>query len=76
MSEENEKAGSGIDIFLRDTEVTRTTGIPRSTRYEMIERGEFPKPIKLSERSVAWSAAEISKWQRQRIEARDTQGVT
>ncbi len=59
------------DTFLRDAEVTRTTGIPRSTRYEMIERDAFPKPIKLSARIVAWSAAEIAEWQRQRIEDRD-----
>ena len=71
MSEENEKAGSAVDTFLRDADVTRVTGIPRSTRYEMIERGEFPEGIPLSERSVAWSTVKISEWQRQRIEARD-----
>ena len=42
------------DTFLRDAEVTHLTGIPRSTRYELIERGEFPKPIKLGPRAVAW----------------------
>lgn len=65
-----------VDTFLRDADVTRVTGIPRSTRYEMIERGEFPKPIKLSARIVAWSAAELAEWQRQHIEARDEQGQT
>jgi prophage regulatory protein len=61
------------DTFLRAEDVTRITGIPRSTRYELIERGEFPKPIKLSERMVAWSAAEIADWQQQRIAKRDRQ---
>ena len=51
--------------------MSRVTGIPRSTRYEMIERGEFPKPIRLSVRIVAWSAAEIADWQQRRIAERD-----
>jgi prophage regulatory protein len=61
-----------VDTFLRDADVTRITGIPRSTRYEMIERGYFPKPIKLSERIVAWSSVEIEKWQRARMAERDS----
>ena len=60
------------DTFLRAEEVTRVTGIPRATRYELIARGKFPKPIKLSERMVAWSAAEIAEWMQQRIAARDS----
>jgi prophage regulatory protein len=59
------------DTFLRGDDVTRITGVPRSTRYELLKRGLFPKPIKLSERMVAWSAAEIADWQQQRIAKRD-----
>lgn len=58
------------DTFLRDAKVTEVTGVPRSTRYEMIARGEFPKPIPLTKQTVAWSAAEIAEWQRQRVAAR------
>jgi prophage regulatory protein len=59
------------DTFLRSAQVQALTGVPRSTRYELIARGEFPKPIKLSRRLVAWSAAEITAWQTSRIAARD-----
>jgi prophage regulatory protein len=59
------------DKFLRDAAVTEVTGVPKSTRYEMIKKGAFPRPIKLSERMVAWSAAEISDWMKRRIAARD-----
>ena len=62
------------DIFLRAAEVQRITGVPRATRYELIARGEFPKPIKLSVRLVAWSAAEIAEWMQRRIAARDHVG--
>ena len=51
------------DTFLRDKEVTRLTGVSRSTRYEWIAQGKFPQPIKLSERVVVWSARDLSEWQ-------------
>jgi prophage regulatory protein len=59
------------DTFLRLDEVTRITGVPRSTIYDLIKRGQFPEQIKLSERMVAWSAAEIASWQQDRIAKRD-----
>jgi prophage regulatory protein len=61
------------DTFLRLDDVTRITGVPRSTIYDLIKRKQFPEQIKLSERMVAWSAAEISDWQQQRIAKRDRQ---
>ena len=66
--------GKTIDTFLREPETERVSGIPKSSRYQMIARGEFPKPIKLGRRAVAWSAAEIAEWQRNRIAARDDNG--
>ena len=57
--------------FLRLTEVVATTGVPRSTIYDMMDRGTFPKPVPLGERSVAWLENEIAAWQRSRIEARE-----
>ena len=59
------------DTFLRNREVVELTGIPRSTRYELMARGEFPQPIKLGRRIVMWSAAEIGKWQREHLARRD-----
>jgi prophage regulatory protein len=59
------------DAFLRSADVQKITGIARSTRYELIARGAFPRPIKLSRRLVAWSRSEISEWMQGRIAARD-----
>ena len=56
-------ATSETDTFLRDKDVTRITGLSRSTRYEWISQGKFPQPIKLSERVVVWSARELADWQ-------------
>jgi prophage regulatory protein len=54
---------SELDTFLRGADVTRVTGVKRAMRYVLIARGEFPKPIKLSERMVVWSARDLADWQ-------------
>jgi prophage regulatory protein len=43
-------------------------GIKRSTLYQMIESGDFPKQIKLGERSVGWLETEINLWIKTRID--------
>jgi len=47
------------------------TSISRSHIYALIESGEFPKQVSLSERSVAWVETEIDEWIDSRIAARD-----
>jgi len=32
----------------------------------MVKRGEFPAPIKLSEKCTAWKLADIEAWEKQR----------
>lgn len=51
-----------VSHFLRLPEVRTATGLSRSTIYRLITDGQFPKPIKLAARSVAWCAAEIEAW--------------
>lgn len=48
-----------------------TTGLARSTVYKYIADGNFPKPVSLGERNVAWVENEIQDWIMERIEARD-----
>lgn len=51
-----------MDAILKLPEVTRITGIGRSNLYAMVQRGEFPKPVKLSVRSVGWRQSEVDAW--------------
>ena len=53
--------------FLRLKQVKTVTGMSRSWTYEAIRRGEFPAPIPLSARAVAWDSASIAAWQAARI---------
>jgi prophage regulatory protein len=47
---------------LRLPQVLSKIGISRSHLYRMVLSGQFPKSIKLSERTVVWNEAEIDQW--------------
>ena len=56
--------------IIRRREVEGRTGLPRSTLYDHIKRGDFPAPVRLSERSVGWVASEVDAWVAGRIAQR------
>ena len=57
-----EKIISIPDRILRRAEVEARTGLARSTIYDMVSKGEFPSPIRLTSSSVGWVSAEIDDW--------------
>jgi predicted DNA-binding transcriptional regulator AlpA len=61
------------ETFLRIKAVMRATGMSRAQVYRAMHDPalRFPNPVKIGRRGAAWVESEISKWQRQRIEARD-----
>jgi len=60
-----------LQKILRRPEVESVTGLPRSTIYDKMARGEFPKPVPLSGRAVGWLESEVLAWQRARIAQRE-----
>jgi prophage regulatory protein len=58
--------------FSRLPVVIQRTGLSRSTIYLRISRGEFPAPINLGGRAVAWLESEITDWIEERV--RDDRG--
>jgi prophage regulatory protein len=53
--------------FLRRPQVEACTGLPRSTIYDRMKKGSFPKPISLGKRTVAWLSADIEAWMEQQL---------
>jgi prophage regulatory protein len=51
--------------------VINIAGISRTSIYNRIEDGTFPKQISLGERSVGWIKSEILEWIDSRIRERD-----
>jgi prophage regulatory protein len=47
-----------IDLY----EVVRRTGLSRSTIYNYISAGLFPRPRKLGLRRVAWLESDVNAW--------------
>lgn len=55
--------------FLRLADVLVRIPYSRSTIYQLVAQGKFPKPISLGDRAVAWVEADIDKWMGDRIAA-------
>jgi len=53
--------------FLRLKQVKAVTGMSRSWIYEAIRRGDFPAPVTLGARAVAWDSISVADWQERRI---------
>lgn len=48
--------------YIRRPDVEAMTGLSTSTIYKMMSEGRFPRPIKLTQKAVAWNEAEILDW--------------
>jgi len=51
--------------------VRELTTLSSATIYRLISKGEFPKQIKLAERSSGWLKSEVDDWLESKITQRD-----
>ena len=58
MNETTSRAPS----ILRRAQVQARTGLSRSTIYQYIQDGHFPRPLRLGPRAVGWLESEVSAW--------------
>lgn len=47
---------------LRLRQVVECTGLSKTHIYRLMQRGQFPRPARLSERIVAWDEAAVIAW--------------
>ncbi|EQD33414.1 Prophage CP4-57 regulatory, partial [mine drainage metagenome] len=57
--------------LLRRDEVEHQTGLRRSTLYDAIRAGTFPRPVPLTATARAWRSDEVEAWIAAKIAARD-----
>jgi len=57
--------------ILRLPQVKSKTGLGRSTIYNLIAEGNFPKQIKLTPRSSGWLESEVQEWINSRVAERN-----
>lgn len=48
--------------ILRRRHVEQRTGLSRSTLYQYMKDGAFPKPVQLGLRAVGWLESDVSQW--------------
>ncbi len=54
--------------ILRLPNVLDRTGLSRSTVYQRVTEGSFPKPVSLGARAVGWIETEVDEWIARQIE--------
>jgi prophage regulatory protein len=47
--------------------VRELTSLGKSTIYRLISENKFPRPVKLTERRVAWRASDLTEWLQDRV---------
>lgn len=53
---------------LRVDSVVERTGFSKTHLYRLIERGQFPRSIKLSERVSVWDAELVDRWLAEKLD--------
>ena len=48
--------------LLRLPQVLDLTGLSRASIYRYVDAGDFPRPVKLGARAVAWRASDVEAW--------------
>lgn len=55
--------------FYRLPQLKARLGVSGSSIWAWVKKGTFPRPVKLSENTTAWYAADVEAWAQSRIEA-------
>ena len=56
--------------FLRMSEVEKKVGLKKRTIQNMVKDKQFPQPVRLHQRSIAFVESEVENWMHARIESR------
>ena len=48
-----------LERHYRRPAVEEITGLSRSTIYDLMAKGEFPRPVKLTAKAVAWPESAV-----------------
>ena len=68
MTEQPKEEGAKAPVrFLRMPEIQARTGVSRTTIYQWMAEGRFPRPVRLGARAMGWIEADFDEWLRERI---------
>jgi len=58
-------------VLLKIQKVIELTTLSRSTIYRLVETGKFPRPVKLTTRTIGWVEEEVRDFLQEKIDNRD-----
>lgn len=58
--------------ILRMRDMLDKTGFSRAQAYKLMNKNEFPIPIKLGAKAIGWIEAEVDNWIEERIAMRES----
>ena len=58
-------------MLLKIQKVIELTTLSRSTIYRLVETGKFPRPVKLTTRTIGWVEEEVRDFLQEKIDNRD-----
>jgi prophage regulatory protein len=58
-----------LQRVVRKKDLPQFVGLQRTALDDLIARGEFPRPIRVGARAIAWLADDLVAWQQARIAA-------
>jgi prophage regulatory protein len=65
-------AGKVLPLRILKRPVTELKcGLSKTSLYDKIQKGKFPKPVKLGPKSVGWIETELDAWIAERVAQRD-----
>ena len=51
-----------MDRLVRLNEVCDIVGLRKSAVYDRISKGQFPTPVAIGPRAVAWKQSDLARW--------------
>ena len=58
-----------VDYIIRPNDMVKVLGVSKAQLYRMVKAGDFPPPLKISERSSGWRTSDYHRWLDQRAAA-------
>ena len=56
----------GFDIFVRIDTVVAVVGLSIPTVYRLVAKGEFPRPVRLTNTARGWKLSDVVSWMQSR----------
>ena len=69
LTERGPPVGCGVERHFRRPDVEKITGLSTASIYRLMKAGTFPRPLRMSQKTVAWRESDLAEYLRARKDA-------